>query len=74
MNARASHQNDERMTVKLWPDAARMLGVSRTTVYKAAKAGQLPTIRIGNLLLVPKPALERLLNMEPQLPEPPEGR
>jgi excisionase family DNA binding protein len=62
------------MTVKLWPDAARMLGVSRTTVYKAAKAGQLPTIRIGNLLLVPKPALERLLNVEPQLPEPPEGR
>ena len=62
------------MTVKLWPDAARMLGVSRTTVYKAAKAGQLPTIRVGNLLLVPKPAMERLLNAEPRLPEPQEGR
>jgi len=74
MNARETHRKDERMTVKLWPDAARMLGVSRTTVYKAAKAGQLPTIRIGNLLLVPRPALERLLNVEPQLPEPPEGR
>jgi len=54
------------MTIKLWPDAANLLGVSRTTVYKAAKAGQLPTIRVGNMLLVPRPAIERLLMIEPQ--------
>jgi excisionase family DNA binding protein len=74
MNARLSHKPTERMTIKLWPDAAHMLGVSRTTIYKAAKLGQVPTVKVGNLLLVPKPALERLLNAEPQLPEPQEGR
>jgi excisionase family DNA binding protein len=37
------------------------LGISRTQAYEAAKNGELPTIRIGKRLLVPKAALDRML-------------
>ncbi len=46
----------------MWPDAARLLGVGRNTIYKAAATGEVPVVRIGKRLLVPKAALLRLLN------------
>ncbi len=42
-------------------DAGKILGIGRNTAYDAAKSGQLPTIRIGRKIRVPKVALERLL-------------
>ena len=42
-------------------DAARLLGISRNSAYQAAKTGELPTIRFGRRLLVPRIALEKLL-------------
>jgi excisionase family DNA binding protein len=33
--------------------AAELLGVSRSAAYRAAKAGQLVTFRVGRRLLVP---------------------
>lgn len=42
-------------------EAAQILGIGRTAAYEAARAGQLPTIRIGKRILVPAVALERLL-------------
>jgi excisionase family DNA binding protein len=52
----------ERRTLDLWPDVGRMLGLSRPSTYAAAKNGQIPTIRIGGRILVPRAALERLLD------------
>ena len=43
-------------------EAGRLLGLGRNASYEAAKTGQIPTIRIGRRLLVPKAALERMLN------------
>jgi excisionase family DNA binding protein len=43
------------------PEAAEILGIDRNSGYAAAKKGELPTIRIGKRLLVPKAALARLL-------------
>jgi excisionase family DNA binding protein len=41
--------------------AARLLGVSRSSAYRAAARGQLPTITFGRRLLVPtRPLLELL--------------
>ncbi len=48
-------------TFRLWPEAARILGVGRSTIYEAARRGEIRTIRIGKLLLVPRRALEELL-------------
>lgn len=40
---------------------AALLGVSRASAYKAAGEGEIPAIRIGRRLVVPKVALEQLL-------------
>ena len=42
-------------------EAAKRLRISRGSAYEAARRGQLPTIRIGRRLLVPKAAFERML-------------
>ena len=43
-------------------EAARILGVGRNSAYQAIARGELPVIRVGKRLLVPKAALEKLLN------------
>lgn len=49
-----------RKTVSIF-DAAQELGISRNSAYIAAKRGEIPTIKIGRLLLVPRAALDRML-------------
>ncbi|MBM3155278.1 MAG: helix-turn-helix domain-containing protein [Chloroflexi bacterium] len=44
------------------PEAARLLGISRGLGYELAQTGKLPIIRFGRRLLVPKAALDRMLN------------
>ncbi|UQD96145.1 helix-turn-helix domain-containing protein [Bradyrhizobium japonicum] len=44
------------------PEAGALLGLNKNASYKAAKRGDLPTIRIGKLIRVPKAALHALLN------------
>lgn len=43
------------------PQAARVLGISRGAAYSAAKAGEIPTLRVGRRLLVPRARLMALL-------------
>lgn len=43
-------------------EAAQLLGIGRNHAYEAAKRGDLPVIKIGKRLLVPKAALDRMLN------------
>ena len=45
-------------------EAGRIIGVSRGSAYEAVKRGEIPVIRIGKKIRVPKAALERLLNGE----------
>ena len=42
-------------------EVAKLLRISRGSAYEAARCGEIPTIRIGRRLLVPRAALERLL-------------
>lgn len=52
----------ERATVTI-EEAARILGIGRASAYEMARTGQLPVLRLGvKRLVVPKRALERLLN------------
>jgi excisionase family DNA binding protein len=46
------------MTVE---EAAAYLGIGRSAAYEAARSGDLPVIRLGRRLLVPRAALERML-------------
>lgn len=43
-------------------EAAVVLGIGRSAAYLAAQSGELPTVRIGRRVLVPKPALDQMLN------------
>ena len=42
-------------------EAARLLRISRGLAYEMVRTGRLPSIRLGRRLLVPRPALERML-------------
>jgi excisionase family DNA binding protein len=51
--------------------AAKLLGVSRGLAYQAAREGQLPTIKLGRRLLVPRARLLELLGeTSPETREP----
>ena len=49
------------MTVE---EAALKLGISRNTAYACARSGQLPVIRLGKRMLVPRAALEAMVRGE----------
>ena len=42
-------------------EAAKILGIGKNQAYAAAHAGELPIIRMGNRMLVPKVALDKKL-------------
>ena len=52
--------NAECQTLSV-PEAGKILGVSRNTAYQAVKTGQLPVLRIGRKIRVPKALLNRML-------------
>jgi Helix-turn-helix domain len=45
-------------------DAGRLLRISRTAAYNAAKAGDIPTIKIGGRKFVPTALLRELLGID----------
>ena len=54
----------ERITMTV-EEAAALLGISRNTAFRAVRAGDLPSIRIGRRILVPRDRLLRLLDPAP---------
>lgn len=48
-------------TVITVEEAGAVLGIGRSAAYEAARRGDLPTLRIGRRLVVPTPALLRML-------------
>jgi excisionase family DNA binding protein len=49
-----------RLTLNV-EEAGRLLGLSRGAAYQAAKTGEIPVIRIGGRVLVPRVQLDQLL-------------
>ena len=42
-------------------ECARLLGIGRQLAYDRVKTGEIPVIKVGRRLLVPRKALERFL-------------
>jgi excisionase family DNA binding protein len=42
-------------------EAAHVLGISRSLAYRAVRAGEIPSIRIGDRVLVPRKLLEQMV-------------
>jgi excisionase family DNA binding protein len=55
-----SGEPTRRLTMSV-EEAAEALGISRALAYEAIQRGQLSFVRIGRRVLIPKAALERLL-------------
>ncbi|RZM98733.1 hypothetical protein CWO91_36870 [Bradyrhizobium genosp. SA-3] len=54
-------QESRRLVYDLWPEVGQMLGITKYAAYEAAKRGEIPTIKIGRLLKVPKAAFDKML-------------
>lgn len=53
----------ENRLVSIVEEVAQLLGISRSFAYEAVQRGEIPSMRIGRRILVPKVALERFLSM-----------
>jgi len=50
----------ERLTLTV-EETAKILGIGRQLAYDRIKTGEIPVIKVGRRLLVPRRALEKLL-------------
>jgi excisionase family DNA binding protein len=50
----------KRLTLTI-EETAKLLGIGRQLAYDRAKTGEIPVIKVGRRLLVPRRALEKLL-------------
>lgn len=64
---------DTKLTLSV-EEAAKQLGIGRNLAYDKVKTGEIPVIKIGKRLLVPKKALEKLLAEPPPLNLTPAGK
>jgi excisionase family DNA binding protein len=51
---------EERLTLTV-NECAKLLGIGRQLAYDRVKTGEIPVIKVGRRLLVPRKALEKLL-------------
>ena len=55
------NKKTEKLTMTV-DEAALALGLSRNSCYQAVETGDIPSIRVGKRILIPRYALERLLS------------
>ena len=53
---------DSQCGVYLVEEGAAKLGLNIKSVYEGIKVGEIPSVRIGRRVLIPKAALDRLLD------------
>lgn len=61
----AEHREQGERLVYSVPEAGRLLGLSRNAAYEAARRGEIPTLRFGRLLRVPKIPFHRMVGIPP---------
>jgi hypothetical protein len=55
---------DENVTLPLWPETGRVLGLRRGSTYAAAERGDIKTVRFGRLKKVPTAWLKAKLGLD----------
>lgn len=58
----------DRLTLDV-PEAARVLGIGRNATYDGVRRGEIPHVRIGGRILIPREALERMLGSVAMMPK-----
>lgn len=44
-------------------EAAEILGISNNSAYEGVKSGEIPSVRVGKRILIPKAALDNMLSI-----------
>ena len=57
---KVKEMEDKRLTLSV-DETAKLLGIGRNLCYDRVKTGEIPVIKIGRRLLIPRSALEKLL-------------
>ncbi len=52
--------NNEKLTFTV-SETAQLLGLSRNSAYQGVLTGEIPYIKVGKRILIPRLALERML-------------
>ena len=53
-------QNSERLTLTV-KETAQLLGLSRNSAYQGVLTGEIPHVKVGKRILIPRLALENML-------------
>jgi len=53
-------QNSEKLTLTV-KETAQLLGLSRNSAYQGVLTGEIPHLKVGKRILVPRVSLERML-------------
>lgn len=56
-----TEQSTESLVWNVWPDVGKRLNLSKTTTWKMVHTRQIPSIKLGKRIVVPKAALEKVL-------------
>lgn len=54
--------NQNRGAVLTVTEAARVLGIGRNLAYRLAQTGEIPAIRLGKRIIIPRAAFEQWLS------------
>ncbi len=44
-------------------EVSQILGIGRNTAYESCRSGEIPTVRVGGRVLVPRAAIDALLSV-----------
>jgi excisionase family DNA binding protein len=58
----APTKTDQRLTISV-EEAGRLLGISRGLAYELVNRGDIPSVRLGRRIVVPRRVLEHLLDL-----------
>ncbi|GAA1935072.1 hypothetical protein GCM10009716_47650 [Streptomyces sodiiphilus] len=59
--ARGGNQGDTTLVALTVAEAARRIGIGRTTLYKYVSTGEIPSVKVGRLRRVPAEAVNEFL-------------
>jgi excisionase family DNA binding protein len=65
-----ANDTDGALLLKVW-EAARLLRISRNLAYELVAKGELPAVRLGRVIRVPRYGLEAWIARQAGLPTPP---
>jgi len=62
MHSQLSDTRQRNSSVYTVDQVSEILGISRTSAYKAVHNGEIPSIRIGKRILIPKSEVKYIVN------------